>query len=623
MASKYLSKSILIRFLEKIGFIYHGSLKSASHLISFLFFNSSPIILIELGGDVVKTYFITRVGILVGIYAINVAGLTLAGRYAGIISLGHAAFFGFGAYISAILTVKLNFNPWISMVIAGLCTMVFAYLFAIPFLRLRRVYLAMATLGLGEVVYLIAKDMGEITGGVMGLAGIPYLSVGNFVFSEDRQIFYLIWFFALFTIFITENIGQTRLGRAYHAIRTNETAAAAMGVDVKWELGRVFCYSALVSALSGSLLAHFLLFISPDLFNLHVSFTILIFVIIGGANVWGGLITAIILIVFSEVFRGFQDFSIGLYGILLILALFIFPEGLAVLFPQKYRKREKDKIKNDDIIDKRMQKIGPINNKIAQGMIGKKILQIDEITMRFGGTTALNFVSGDLYYNQIMGIIGPNGAGKTTLLNVISGFLTPETGRIIFKDKKLMEYEPHMKSKLGIGRTFQISNLFQGMTVIENVMVGSHTKGQCGLLKNGLRTSKAKVEESRIFNTSMESLIFLGLGDKAYRNIDSLPYGEQKLVEIARALAMEPELLILDEPASGLNTKETKQLMNTLLNIKEQGISIIIVEHNMPLIMNVSDKVLVLDFGSRIAFGTPDDIAKNAKVIEAYLGQET
>jgi branched-chain amino acid transport system permease protein len=572
----------------------------------------------------IKTYFLTRLGIIVAIYAINVAGLTLVSGYAGIISLGHAAFFACGAYLSAILTVKTGMNPWLAIVIATMVSGIFAYLFSIPFLRLRRAYLAMATLGLGEVIFLLAKDLTKITGGVMGIPDIPYLRIGELVIREDWQIFYLVGFFCVFVIFLTENLGKTRLGRAYHAIRTNETAAEAMGINVQRELSKVFSYSAALSGLSGSLLAHFLSFISPDIFTLHFSFTLLLFVIMGGANVWGGLIVAILLTGFSEFFRGLQDFSMGLYGLLLIITLFLFPEGLAVLFRPRYGStRMSTKFTEFQRLCINVENsVSPGSNAEVIRPKESSILEFNNVSKNFGGTIALEQVSGFVKYGQILGVIGPNGAGKTTLLNVINGFLAPRIGKIIFEDQDVTAKSPHQMAQLGVGRTFQISNLFKGMTVLDNVMVGGHTKARSGLIMSGLNIGRSRLEEKTIAEKTIRSLDFLGLANRAYEVIENLSYGEQKLVEIARALTMEPRLLLLDEPSSGLTPAETKTLANILGRIREQRISMILIEHNMPLIMNVSDLILVLNFGRRIALGTPNEVSKNDEVIKAYLGKE-
>jgi branched-chain amino acid transport system ATP-binding protein len=250
------------------------------------------------------------------------------------------------------------------------------------------------------------------------------------------------------------------------------------------------------------------------------------------------------------------------------------------------------------------------------------ILELSHISKNFGGTEALSRVSVTVDYHQIVGIIGPNGAGKTTLLNVVNGFLPPREGRVIFQGKDVTYKTPHEMARLGLGRTFQLINLFKGMTVIENVMVGGHLKGRSGILMGGLNLGRPRHEERIIRNAAMRSLEFLGLVDRAYHVVQNLPFGEQKLVELARALAMEPDLLLLDEPAAGLNSAETERLSSILRRIREWGVTIVLVEHNMPLMMTLSDLVFVLDFGCAIAFGTPEEVSRNKEVIRAYLGQE-
>jgi branched-chain amino acid transport system ATP-binding protein len=314
----------------------------------------------------------------------------------------------------------------------------------------------------------------------------------------------------------------------------------------------------------------------------------------------------------------------GFYGLLLIVALFVFPEGLsAFLFPQGYARR--------GISAKGLEPVGinSQNTKDLQKRVRElplredKILEMREISKNFGGTEALSRVSVSVDYHKIVGIIGPNGAGKTTLLNVINGFLTPQQGgRVIFRGAEVTNKTPHEMAGLGLGRTFQLINLFKGMTVLENVMVGGHLKGKSGILMGGFNLGRPRYEEARICQAAMKSLEFLGLVDRAYEVVQNLSFGEQKLVELARALAMEPELLLLDEPAAGLNSAETEKLSEILRRIRDQGITIVLVEHNMPLVMSLSDLVFVLDFGREIAFGTPEEVSRDKEVIRAYLGQE-
>jgi branched-chain amino acid transport system permease protein len=582
-----------------------------------LFVLPAVILLFPLVG--LKSYFVNRVGILVAIYAVNVTGMTLLTRYGGVISLGHSAFYAFGAYISAILTTRYGINPWAAMFIGAISTVTGAYIFSVPFLKLRRAYLAMATLGLGEAVVLLIKDL-KITGGVSGIPGIPRLSIGSIGLTHDWQIFYIFGLLLLFFAYLTDNLGQTRLGRAYHAIRTNETAAKAMGINSQWELCKVFCFSALICSLTGSVFAHFIAFISPESFSIDFSFALLIIVIIGGANIWGAILTTVVLTGFSEVFRGFQDLSMGFYGLLLVMSLFVFPEGLSARLLPGSRRKQKSLSDAQDF-NEPGDGYG-VPDSVKHDRRAGHILEVSGVSKRFGGTEALSKVSLTVDYNQIVGIIGPNGAGKTTLLNVINGFLKPGEGHVVFRGADVTRKAPHEMARIGLCRTFQLVNLFKGMTVLENVMVGGHLKGDSGIFVGGLNLKKARLEESLIRGKAMESLRFLGLIEKAYDPVESLSFGEQRLVEIARALTIGPDLLLLDEPAAGLNTAETEKLADTIGRLKAKGITIVLVEHNMPLVMSISDMVYVLEFGRGIAFGTPDEIMRHEEVIRAYLGQE-
>lgn len=566
-----------------------------------------------------QSCFITRLGIVLTLYSIVIASAILLISLAGIVSIGQAAFLAMGAYISAILTVHLGVNPWLAMVVATGSTTLAAYLFCAPFLKLRAIYLSIATLALGELVSLLVQDWQEVTGGTSGLPGIPYLRIGSVVLKNDWQVFYLCGFVLIVFAFLADNIARTRLGRAYHAIRTNEVAAEASGIDVRRSLRNVFCFAAFVASLAGSLLAHFLTIVTPDTF-VGFSFTVLIIVIIGGSNVWGGIATGVLLLGLSEVFRGFQSLSNGLYGLLLLAAFFVFPDGLsAILFKGSATARRMSVIhqrRTDSSVP------GEALNRLAPESRQGNILEVSQVSMYYGGTTALSGVSFDVGYGQIVGIIGPNGAGKTTLLNVVNGYLKPASGKVVFRNVDATRKTPHEIAQLGAARTFQLINLFKGMTVIENVMVGAHLSGKAGIFESGLGIGRARREETAIWNLSTDSLRMVGLMDRAYDVVDSLSFGEQRLVELARALALRPDLLFLDEPAAGLNTAEAANLGTTLRLIKDQGISIVLVEHNMPLVMSISDMVCVLNFGRLIASGTPDYVCGHEDVIQAYLGPQ-
>ncbi len=563
-----------------------------------------------------RSYFVTRLAVVLSINAIIVVGMTLLIRYAGVFSMGQVAFFAIGAYVSGILTVHLHMNPWLAMGIAGLASVLTAYLFCAPFLRLRAIMLAIATIGLATVIYIVAKNLDDITGGVAGMPDIPYLSIGSYQLSKDWQIFYLCGAFLIFFSYLSDNVGRTRLGRAYHAIRSNETAAQASGIDVQRNMRNIFCFAAFLASIGGSLLAHFITFISPESFQSGVGLTLLIVVIIGGANIWAGLFTTVILMGFSEASRGFQDLSTGLYAVLLMVIFFVFPDGLAaVLFKVGSAAKRAGAL----YIEPQSLTIAADPPKPRKE---GKIMEVHNVSMYYGGTAALSDVSFSVDYGQICGIIGPNGAGKTTLLNVINGYLAPATGKVAFQGKDVTYVTPHEMARLGAGRTFQLINLFKGMTVIENVMVGCHLKGKAGIFESGLRFGRARREESEIWNTAARSLVSLGLMDRAYDIVDNLSFGEQRRVELARAIAMGPDLLFLDEPAAGLNSAEAQRLGVTLKEIRDRGITIMVVEHNMSLVMSVSDMVCVLDFGKLIACGTPEHVCQDEGVIKAYLGPQ-
>jgi branched-chain amino acid transport system permease protein len=571
-----------------------------------------------------RSYYVTRLGVILAINGIIIVGMTLLIRYTGVFSIGQSAFFLIGAYISGCLTVQAHVNPWLAMGIAAVVSVIIAYLFCAPFLKLRTIYLFIATLGLAQVMFRLAKSLDDITGGVAGLPDIPRLSIGGFTLNKDWQIFYLSGLFLILFAFVADNVGRTRLGRAYQAINSNEIAAQAAGIDVERNMRDIFCFAALLASLAGSLLAHFITFISPELFAPETSLTFLIVVIIGGANIWAGLLTMIILMGFTEASRSLLDLSMGLFALVLIVAFFVFPDGLSAVIFKKSTAAKKMAAKHfgrggEDVADDPPD--DPPALKTTRHKEGK-ILEASNISMRYGGTQALIQVSFSVDYGQIVGIIGPNGAGKTTLLNAMNGYLMPVEGKVVFQGSDVTFKRPHEMARLGIGRTFQLVNLFKGMTILENVMVGCHLKGKAGIFESGLCFKRSRNEEQTIFDAAVKSLKTLDLMDRAYEIVDNLSFGEQRTVELARALAMKPDLLFLDEPAAGLNTAEAGRLATTLRRIRDMGITIVLVEHNMPLVMSVSDMVCVLDFGKLIAYGTPAYVCSREDVIKAYLGPQ-
>ncbi len=561
-----------------------------------------------------RSYFVTRLGVVLSINAIIIIGLVMLLRFMGLFSMGQSAFFLIGAYVSGALTVEAHFNPWLAMILAAAATVFAAYLFSAPFLRLRAIFLGIATLGLAQVTWILSKNWDDVTGGLSGMPDIPYLSIGGYMLSKDWQIFYLCGAFLIFFAFIGDNVGRTRLGRAYKAICTNEIAAQGSGIDVQRNMRNLFCFAALLASLAGSLLAHFVTFISPESFNPESSLTYMIIAIIAGANIWAGLLSTVVLMGFSEASRGLQDFSTGLFALLLIVTFFVFPDGLSVVL---FKGSKTAKRMAERQMAKGLPEAMPKTEKPKRE---GKILEVDGVSMMYGGTQALFSVSFDVSHNEIVGVIGPNGAGKTTLLNVVNGYLKPVHGSIRLNGVDATYKTPHEMARMGVGRTYQLVNLFNGMTVIENVMVGGHLRGKAGIFESGLGLSRARREEAAITQAAVRSLQLVGLMHRAYDLVENLSFGEQRLVELARALCLEPQILFLDEPAAGLNSAEAERLGKTLKKIRDEGMTIMLVEHNMSLVMSISDTVCVLDFGQLICRGAPEYVCADEKVIKAYLG---
>ena len=558
----------------------------------------------------------TRLAVVLAINAMMVVGMTLLIRYAGVFSMGQAAFFAIGAYMSGVLTVHLHMNPWLAMGIAALASVFAAYLFCAPFLRLRAIMLAIATLGLATVIYIVAKNLDDITGGVAGMPDIPYLSIGGYTLGKDWQIFYLCGAFLIFFSFLSDNVGRTRLGRAYHAIRSNETAAHGLRHRRSAQHARhlLLCGPPRLNSR-----------LPPRPFH-HVHQPGIVQGGCGphaphrgdsrGSEHLGG----------PPHYRDTHGFFRGLPRV-------PGPERGTLCTPphgdilRLSRRPLFSALQCEGRGQEGRQHVSHSPEPLLRTDAGRpkkegKIMEVEGVSMYYGGTAALSDVSFSVDYGTICGIIGPNGAGKTTLLNVINGYLAPADGRVAFRGDDVTYRPPHEMAKLGVGRTFQLINLFKGMTVIENVMVGCHLKGKAGIFESGLRLARARREESEIWNTAAKSLAALGLMDRAYDIVDNLSFGEQRLVELARALAMDPDLLFLDEPAAGLNSAEAQRLGATLRDIRDRGITIMLVEHNMSLVMSVSDQVCVLDFGRLIACGTPEHVCQDEGVIKAYLGPQ-
>ncbi len=572
---------------------------------------------------------------IIGLNTIIVTGLNLLIGYAGQISLGHAAFYGLGAYISGILAVTYGISPWIAMIVALVAVGLLALVIGIPTLKLHGHYLVMATLGFNLIVNIITIQWDSMTGGPSGFPGIPNLSIGPWVFDTDQKMFYLIWFFALAAITVSLNLVRSRVGRGLRALHGSEVAAASVGVHTERYKVKVFLLSAVYASLAGSLYAHYLTFVSPKTFDVFCSVELVTMVIVGGmGSIWGALFGTIILTSLPNVLHFFDEYKDVFYGLILVIILVFLPQGVAVAVRERWAARGFFRWQRgpEEFSGEHAPTLAP-TDKAARSFLGgtvaaaenpgSALLSAEKVYMRFGGIMALADVSFDLPRRAVTALIGPNGAGKTTMINVIAGAYRPHWGEVTFRGQDVTLKRSYSMAARGLTRTFQNIQVFAHMTVLENVMVGLHSKTKSEFVASLFHLPGFKKEEAAIEARAWEVLRFFGLEGLAHRPASGLSYGEQKRIEMARALASHPELLLLDEPVAGLNLTETNEIADLIGKIRDGGVSVLLVEHDMNLVMGISDKVVVLNYGRKIAEGPPGEIQRNEEVLAAYLGSES
>lgn len=598
-------------------------------------------------------YYLNVVNII-GLNTIIVVGLNLLIGYAGQISLGHAAFYGLGAYISGILTVTYGVSPWIAMCVAVCATALLAMSIGIPTLKLHGHYLVMATLGFNLIVNIIIIQWDSVTGGPSGFPGIPSLAVGSWAFDTDRKMYYLIWGVAFASIVLALNLVNSRVGRGLRALHGSEPAASAVGVRTGRYKVKVFVLSAVFASLAGSLYAHYLTFISPKTFDIFFSIELVTMVIVGGmGSIWGALIGTMFLTPLPNILHFFDEYKDIFYGLILVLILIFVPEGLVVRAGKRWmtgRTNAKEEAMEEPLqaISVKAQSIVNMasltDREAAQQTSttvspapgkGKEtglpsahdgfprfgpMLAVEEVDVSFGGILALARVSFHLAQGSITALIGPNGAGKTTLINVVAGIYRAQHGRVFFAGQEVEGRPPYEMAALGLTRTFQNLQVFENMTVLENVMVGLHAATKNEFLCSMFHLRGFREEERRIEERAWEALRFFHLESKGHLLASSLSFGQQKRLEMARAFAPKPRLMLLDEPVAGLNMTETGEIARLICDMRSQGISVLLVEHDMNLVMSISDKIVVLNYGSKIAEGNPQEIQKDEQVLAAYLG---
>lgn len=558
----------------------------------------------------------------IGLASLVVLGLVLLTGVGGLTSFGQAAFVGLGAYSTAYLTTAMAWSPWFALIFGLVLTLAVAFVLGTITLRLSGHYLPLGTIAWGLSLYYLFGNL-EMLGQYDGIAGIQPISFFGISLSSGREIFYLIWVAVLLSLWATYNLLNSRPGRAIRALKGGSVMAESFGINMASYKVIIFVYAALLACLSGWLYAHMQRAVSPSPFGLNYSIEYLFMAVVGGgSSVWGAVVGSGLILtlkdqiqnVLPKIIDTTSNFELVVFGVLMILVLQYARDGVWPMIASVWRTVTGQSLQRNLLPPPKTADL-PQRQRPETGTL---VLDVENARKEFGGLVAVNDISFKLKAGEIMGLIGPNGAGKSTTFNLITGVLPATRGRVEFMGQRLDKLPSREIAKLGVGRTFQHVQLLPAMTALENVAIGAHLRRKVGVVSATLHTDRRS--EAELLHEAAKQLQRVGLGDYLYEQAGNLALGQQRILEIARALAADPVLLLLDEPAAGLRYKEKQELAKVLDQLRQEGMSILLVEHDMDFVMNLTDHLVVMDFGTKIAEGEPSVIQTNPAVLEAYLG---